>query len=95
MTSPMRTSAVSGTAPLRPCLGKRWISTLTYLRLETLCLIFFLPCVKVLGLKAPLARGTCNACIFSCIFQGVVLVEVVWNLVKLFGKETFLPFPQC
>lgn len=30
---------------------------------------------------------------FPCIFQGVVLVEVVWNLLELFGKETFLPLP--
>ncbi len=57
----------------------------------------FSSCVKGLGLNVPFAQGECNTFmispVFSSIFQGVVLVEVVWNLVKLFGKETCLPLP--
>lgn len=36
VSSPVRTSAAYGTAHPRHCLGKRWISTLTYLRWDTL-----------------------------------------------------------
>lgn len=58
---------------------------------------FLLSCVKVLELKV--SSMSWNQClyvfssIFSCIFQGVVLIEVVRNPVMPFRKETFLPFP--
>lgn len=42
VTFPVRTSAVSGTAPRRPCLGKHSISTLTYLRSESDFLLYYL-----------------------------------------------------
>lgn len=97
VTSPMRTSAGSGTAPPRPCLGKRWISTLTYLRLETLSPTFFLLRMKVLGLKVPVAWGERNACMLSPVFFPVF--SRVWCLLRFCGillsfleRKHFFPF---
>lgn len=94
VTSPTRTSAAYGTAPPRPCLGKRWISTLTYQRLDSFSDFLF---YRVLGLKAPVALGDLNACMFSPVFFPVF--SRVWCLLRLCGiflsfleRKHFFPF---
>lgn len=95
VTFPVRTSAVSGTAPRRPCLGKHSISTLTYLRSES-DFLFIILCESsgIESLSSMSWKRCLYVCssIFSCIFLGVVLLRLLGILLCLLERKRFFLF---
>lgn len=93
----MRTWAAFGTAPPRPCLGKRWISTLTYLRSDALLSDFRFNLMQklldwnFLQLEERVVP-VCFPCYFFLPFPGC---GVCWGLTEscyaLWQRKRFFP----